>query len=111
MAVTETTLKIVQIVLVGIEAFHSFVPEAGKKLTIRTLIADASFPDSPAKLVWDFGGAGERVIWGLRRMSIMPHIEVIDASEVDGVKEIALVCENGEATDIFVSARCIVEEE
>lgn len=78
---------------------------AGKRIRLKEM--RASVPGGKnivAYLVWDYGGANEKILWSLHGPGIVGRREVPEQIAVGGEK-IALVCENAEEVSIVVSAK------
>lgn len=89
----------------SIERAQAYVPAAGKKLIIDKFNAQAPYSiNSVCKLVWDFGGAGEKVIWIIKGTGSMPMRHVIPVTETNGVRKLAVTCDNAESGDILMGA-------
>jgi len=89
----------------GQEVADTYVPANNKAIEIILFHGQAAYSaNSAVKLVWDFGGAGEEVLWSIKGGGDMPahHIETFTKIG-DGVKKIAVTLDNGEAGNIFMS--------
>lgn len=68
---------------------------------------EGSAPDSPltvVRLVWDFGGASEENLWVIQREGNMPSRERDIDLVGDGIKKLAVVCDNGCTSDYYFNA-------
>ena len=108
MAVEELTLA--KEVSASAEDCETFVVPNGKRFKVLNFHGSAAFqPNAAVKLVWDFGGAGETIVWAIKGQDEMPFA----FNEVgDGTKKIAVCLENGETGALFLSgyARIWVED-
>jgi len=98
-------LKVSQKVLAGEQTADSYVVPSGDNALIYYF--EGSAPDSPltvVRLVWDFGGVGEEDLWVLQRQGIMPNREFSTKVIGDGVKKLAVVCDNGCTSDYYFNA-------
>lgn len=94
-------------VAAGEEEFDDYVPPAGSEIGIKKFVGSAAFTqNSVCMLVWDFGGAGEEIIWSVKGSAEMPNnaARVILASETDGTKKLAIVNANGESGSLVMSS-------
>ena len=89
-------------------------PTSGKRVLITKFVADAAFSQSVVcKLVWKYNHATETAvtIWTIKGQSQMPFQHQIDASDVDGVRKLAVVCDNGLNDTISLSAYAEYKED
>jgi len=103
------TLRVSQVVLAGTTISDTLVIANGSVATVK--IFEASCPDSPlciACLVWDPGEVGEEILWVFQREGIMPQENAVTVTG-DGVKKLAVCCDNGDASDFYFNAFAKVE--
>ena len=55
-------------------------------------------------VIWDYGGTDEREIWTTKGVNA-PHDLAEIITDADGTKKLAVVCDNSESSDIFMSVR------
>ena len=94
------------------EDYAAHTPANGKNFIVMAFEGSgvAASLNAVVKLVWDFGGAGETVLWTIKGNDFMKHH--IDDTLGDGTKKLAVVLDNGEAGPVFMSGYCrILEEE
>jgi hypothetical protein len=102
------TLRIAQSVLASTQVADTLIIPNGETATVEYL--SASCPDTPlgvACLIWDYGGT-EEVLWVFQREGIKPSEDVISVVG-DGVKKLAVCCDNGDTTDYFFNAFAKIE--
>jgi len=96
------TLVIAKEVTTATEDCETAVPANGKKVVIHKFCAEGpASPNSVVKLIWDWGEAGEFLIWTIKGSGQMPFKHVI--TDADGVKKLAVCLDNGEVGDVFLS--------
>jgi len=102
------SLKISKEVSATTEDCVSHTVADGKKLFIDKFVGEAAFTtNAVCKLVWDYGGAGEQVIWTTKGSSKMPFTHEVTG---DGVKKLAVCLDNGTAGALVMSAYMEGEE-
>lgn len=110
MANVVTELRISEEVAAQTQECVEFVVPAGP-FTIESFVGDAAFDINCAvKLVWDFQGAGEQIIWTHKGAAGMPFVE--DSLVGDGVKKVAVCLENSLTTGgVFMSGYAKIVQE
>ncbi len=106
------TLYISKDVATGTEDCDTYVVPSGKTLEIVHMKGEAAFsPNSAVKLVWDWSGAGETVLWSIKGSSEIGAdvTEGFPAMVGDGVKKIAVCLDNNEAGSVFMSGHVVME--
>lgn len=106
------TLYISKDVASSTEDSDTYVVPNGKTLEIVHMMGEAAFsPNSAVKLVWDWGGAGETILWTIKGSSeIGPDVaEDFPTMTGDGVKKIAVSLDNNEAGSVFMSGHVVME--
>lgn len=89
-------------VTAGNEDCAHITPASGKKVVVREFFGDAAYSkNSAVKLVWDYGGAGETVLWTIKGSSRAP--EKFEINDADGVKKLGVCLDNGEIGNVFMS--------
>lgn len=91
----------------GQEEFDDYAPPAGSEVGIKKFVGSAAFTQNSAcMLIWDFGGAGEEILWSVKGSAEMPNnaARVILSSETDGIKKLAVVNANGETGPLVMSS-------
>jgi len=108
MAITRTDLMISKEVAATTEDCDNFVPASGE-FSVISFHGEAAFdPNCAVKLVWDWGEAGEEILWstkGAGKMA-MPIIRT-----GDGVKKLAVCLDNGLSGPVVMSGHAKVEQE
>ena len=98
-------LKIVNSVPKKTELAKYIVPPSGTRVKIFEFVAEAAYTNlSEIRIVWDYEGANEELLWVIRGSNVFTKVIIIDSQEVDGVKKLALVCDNGEKKDMNMAA-------
>jgi hypothetical protein len=90
------------------EECDSYIP-AGE-WTIKKFHGEAAFnPNCAVKLVWDYQGAGEEILWSIKGSGVMP---VPVTRTGDGVKKVAVCLDNGLVEGpVIMSGHAEIEEE
>lgn len=91
------------------EVSMEIVPEEGKDIWVKYFSGTSQKQESIIKIVWDFEGAGESILWAVKSGEDFKHRIDIPKSEVDGVKKIALVLENNELSSQYMSGYVLLE--
>ena len=94
-------LSVNQLINSGTEVADTYVVPDGKKALVYFF--EASSPDSSlatSRIVWDYGGA-ESNAWVIQRHGRMPNEEKVLEFVGDGVKKLALVCDNGCSSNYY----------
>jgi len=108
------TLKISKKVMATTEDTSEITPASGKIVTILRFRGSApSSLKSTVKLIWDYGGVGERELWTIEGNDVIPRDEFSDEVLVgDGTKILAVTLDNGESSDVFMtgSAKIFVKD-
>ena len=98
-------------VLAAEKDFNSYTPASGEK--IRIFLFNASSPASTAnarvKLIWDYEGAGEEILWVIQNDNLMPDYLYFDRTG-DGTKKLAIVLHNSCTNDYDMSGSFMVEK-
>jgi hypothetical protein len=90
-------LKIAKKIQSGIEEFQVVTPAANAKVIILNFFAEGPYTlNSEVRIVWNHGAENEEILWAVKGSGKMPIQITIPPEEVDGIKKLALVCENGE---------------
>lgn len=93
------------------EIYVSHVPAQGSEVIVRLFCGEAAFNETcNVRLVWDYGGASEQIIWTIKGASRMLFVHKIEAADVDGVKELAVVLENASTVNVFMSGYAEITE-
>lgn len=91
------------------EEYTTYTPAEGKKIKITKFAAEGIYTaNSACKLIWDLGGQSETVLWSIRGTGEMPG--PISISDTNGVKQLAISCDNAELSRQLMSAYCEFEE-
>jgi len=88
------------------DSFEEYIPTPGKEILIRLFHGSAAFTqNSYVAVIWKFMHATEteEIIWSLKGEGKMPFKHTIPASEVDGIRKLAVVCSNGETGNLIMS--------
>lgn len=113
MATTKIELKVSKVVTLLLDEFQSYTPPAGSELIIDTFVAEGSYStNSVAKLLWKFNTGSEQVLWSIRGHGVLPFKIRIPPEEVDGIWKVAVSCDNGDLSNLLMSAyvRIIVND-
>lgn len=79
-------------------------PVAGKTLFVDKFVGnDATSALAACLLIWDYGGAGEEILWAINQGKDLPH-EI--RRTTDGVKKLAVVLDNACSQNYYMSAFC-----
>lgn len=93
----------------GVPQVSEVVPSAGKTVFIDSFEGnDATSAMAACLLIWDYGGAGEEVLWAINQGVGLPHDIRRSA---DGTKKLAVVLDNACTQDYYMSAACVWLEE
>jgi len=83
--------------------FQEYVPPNGSTITLQEFFAEGAYTaNSEARVVWDFEGDQEELLWTIKGSGTFRNRVKIE--NADGVKKIALVCDNGEQQPMTISA-------
>ena len=106
MAKAKVELNCVGEIASSTEGADEYVPANGATVEIKKFAGTAAFSvNSVVRLVWDYGGAAEEIVWTIKGEGKMPFdYEVIG----DGTKKLAVVCENAEAGGIYMSGYALL---
>lgn len=108
-------LHIAKEVAAGTEDCVSHTPTNGKTIRVSRFYGEAAFSkNSAVKLVWDYEGAGEEILWAFKGGDPLPH-ELRDSPLLerigDGVKKIAVCLDNGETGAVILAGFAMINEE
>lgn len=96
------------------EVFMAITPRADKSIIILDFIGEAAFNGKAVvRLVWKYNHLSETEenIWIINGAGKMLHKKIIPASDVDGIRKLALVLNNTMASDsVFLSGEAIIKE-
>lgn len=108
MALVKTQLKLSKLVTKATEDAITFIPETGL-FYVSEFIADAAFDSHCAvKLVWDYGQAGETLLWSIKGShSVNLDLELTG----DGSKKLAVCLDNGLDDSVVLSGYALVVQE
>lgn len=107
-------LYIAKSVTSGNEDSDTYTVPNGKKVTVVSFNGEAAFsPNSAVKIVWDFGGGAEAVLWSIKGSDKIDSRITQDFPTMtgDGTKKIAVALDNGEAGSVFLSGHATLEVE
>ena len=94
-------LKLAKSVAANTEDADTFTPANGKKVNVIKFLGEAPFTKNVVvKLIWDYGGGSEEILWSIEGASEMLDLDSIIG---DGVKKIAIALDNGEASAVIMS--------
>jgi len=105
-AITNVKLRISKEVTAGETDIDFYIPPAGKTVSIVKFAGDGAFSqNSVVRLTWKNNEVeANRVhIWTIKGETKMPDQYEIPSSDTDGVRELAVCLENGEAGALFMS--------
>lgn len=104
-------LRLAQLVSELTEVTQTYTPTQDSKIKIRTFNGTSnSNKDCIVKLIWKYGAQDQEIIWGIVGMAPMEFVYEPPQEEIDGSNQIALVLENNELTDSFLSGYSLIEE-
>ena len=102
--------RISEVVSSETQEYQHYTPPAGSSFEILDFVAEANYTqNSEVRVVWDYEGQNEEYLWTIKGSGRMDARIFIDAEEVDGVKKLALICDNGELNQNTMSAYMAVE--
>jgi len=108
---TKIELFISKEVQAGIEECETYTVKSGKKSRVLFFKGEAAFSkNSAVKLVWDYNGVGEEVLWSTKGEGSLPSGTVIEKIG-DGVKEWAVCLDNGETGPLYMSGFAEIYED
>jgi len=91
------------------EEADTHIPANGKKFEVQLFRGEAAYSQNAAvKLVWDYGGGGETIIWVIKGSGDMPFVYT---NTGDGTKKIAISLDNGESGALYLSGYADIWEE
>jgi len=98
--VTVQELKLCLEVASGTEELEIYVPPSGAKVRVITFASEGPYSENSVTSVkWD----GDYV-WAIKGSGKIPFEHIIPASDCDGIKELSISMDNGEAGNIVMSA-------
>lgn len=105
MAVLAPNIELIisEIVVAATDEAVTEIPATGKKIVIHTF--EGSAPGSSkadVRLVWDFGGVGEEILWSIQVDGPFPKGKSFERAG-DGVKKMAVCLANGCTADYVLS--------
>lgn len=83
-----------------------YVPPTGSLVAIKKFWGSgAGLPNAAICLLWDYGEAGEEIIGSIKMEGDAPNnsIRIIETTETDNAKKIALCATNSEAGSLLLS--------
>ena len=104
MSDTFKTLKVSEELATSTAVADVATPGNGKNVRVTQFKGDAAFSkNSVVKIVWQYDHATlpEIIIWSTKGSVLLKMDDVI--TDADGVKKLALVCDNGETGDLILS--------
>lgn len=82
-----------------------YTPPAGSKVVILSFHAEAPYnQNAVCKLLWQFNTQEETSIWTTQGSSSMPFKYTIPTSDTDGVKQLAISCDNATLGGLLMSS-------
>lgn len=100
-------LEISKEVAASTEDCDTYTPANGSVVNILKFVGSAAFsPNASVKLVWDWDGAGETVLWSHKGEGVAPKRFQVTG---DGVKKLAVCLDNGETGALFMSGYAEIE--
>ena len=103
------TLEKAGLVIAGSILVDEAVISNGQKIYVDNFVGnDATSALSACLLIWDYGGAGETVLWAINQGVGLQHSIRLTG---DGVKKLAIVLDNACSQDYYMSAHCEYLEE
>lgn len=107
-------LRIVEEIPASTRVADVITPAAGKKVFIRKFHGSAAFSKNAfVGIAWKYEHASESEvwIWQTKGVDTMPKDFEIAGSEVDGVRKLAVVCDNAESGDLMLGCWAEIEIE
>ena len=92
---------------------NDYAPASGKHLYINCFHGSAAFTqNSVVKLVWKYDHAteSEEILWAVKGEGCMPFIAEIPATDTDGIRKLAVVCDNGETGPLVMAGYAKIKE-
>jgi hypothetical protein len=106
-------LKVSKEVPPSTQEYDAITPAAGNDVLVRLFASGTAVPpNSFIQLVWKFDHAteDEEIIWDVGDGGVMPFKHIIPESEVDGIRQLAILCDNAETGSITMAAYAVIEE-
>jgi len=105
-------LTISKQVISGTEEYIEYAPPQGKIITVSFFIGNApSSINSVVKLIWKYGSGSEQILWTIKGGESYSVPTRLPIQDVDGINKLAVVLENAESADIYMSGSAIIEVE
>jgi hypothetical protein len=103
MASTRVELIGSQEVAASTEESFEYTPANGKKFIVDQFFGDGAFSQNVVvKLVWDYGGGAEQVLWTIKGSSQLPPNKTFELTG-NGTKKLALALDNGASGPVYIS--------
>ena len=111
MVVSYIELHVSEEVTTATEVGDTYVPANGATLQIERFIADSvSSLNSVCCLYWDFGEAGEEILWSSKGDVDIKDLNIA-VTGCDGTKKLTACCANGDAEDLIMTVHVVVRVE
>ena len=105
MSVSEIEFRVSKLVASLMQESQSYVPPEGSSVVISEFSAEAAYDrDIEVAIIWDFEGEDEDFLWTVKGSGSLKQRIEIPAEEVDGVKKLALILDNGTISELTMSA-------
>ncbi len=109
MARAEIELKVSEEIASGQSVADTRIVPNGKDIKVVRFKGEGAFTaNSVVCLVWDYGGAGEEILWSTKGAD---DTDLYIIRQGDGVKKLAVVCDNGEAGPVVMTGWCQAMEQ
>jgi len=101
-------LTLAQEVAADTDVTVTYVPANGVEVILHKFSGNADHsPDTTVLVVWDYGGAGETVIWSTHGSIVeVPHVVV---GTGDGTKKVGLCLKNDDSVARILSGKIVME--
>ena len=104
-------LRVAEEIPSGGRVADEITPASGKEVVVKDFRGSGGYvPNAYTAVVWKYQHATEAevIIWSTKGDTKMPFIYTIDGSLVDGVRKLAVLCENSESGPLVLSAYALV---
>lgn len=98
-----------QVVVAGTDIADGYIPANDEKIIVAVFHGQPpSSSKADVRLVWDFEGASEELLWSIQENGPMPDVVFFEKTG-DGSKKMALCLANGCSADYTISGVMVVE--
>jgi hypothetical protein len=100
-------LTISKTVEAGTEEFIEYAPDGVSALISLFVANGPSTINCAVKLIWKYGLQDEKLLWTIKGND--SYVVPINLPGIDGINKVAIVLENGEAVDVYMSGTALFE--